>query len=460
MTLTDVLLVAVGVPAGAAIAARLALRRVRISPLGVTRRVTPRPPRTYRVIPLLAGLGELAYFIGRRPETTDGQILAFVSGALLVLAGLVIAGPWLTMAGARLLARNTARPALLVAGRRLADDPKAGFRAVSGLVLALCVMSGTVGVITAMVAERGLPQPTAAAGDALVTDSSEGSEARPLPDGIVEKLGAIPGVRGVTVIHANPLGTPDPTWGDTDVHGPAPQPAGLASCAQLAAMPVFSSCPAGAEAASVAPDFAHFGLAHGQDWPAVWPAAAISADRLERLPAQQIVVATDGSRTAIEQARTSLADAFPDTLFPVTIAEDRLWAMQELSGYQRLASVIILLSFPIAGCSLVVSAAGGLSDRKRPFSLLRLTGVPLGLLRRTVLLESAVPLLAVSIVAIGTGFLAAHLFLKAQLDYSLQAPGADYYVTILAGLATALAVIASTLPLLSRITGPETARNE
>ena len=33
-------------------AARLALRRVQISPLGVTRRVTPRPPRAYRLIPL------------------------------------------------------------------------------------------------------------------------------------------------------------------------------------------------------------------------------------------------------------------------------------------------------------------------------------------------------------------------------------------------------------------------
>ena len=37
--------VALGVPLAAAVAARLALRRVQISPLGVTRRVTPQPPR-------------------------------------------------------------------------------------------------------------------------------------------------------------------------------------------------------------------------------------------------------------------------------------------------------------------------------------------------------------------------------------------------------------------------------
>lgn len=121
-------------PVGAAIAARIALRRVQVSPLGVTRRVTPRPPRVYRVNPLAAGIAELAHTIGRMPRSTNGQIWVFAPGILLVLTGLVIAGPWLTMARARLLARRTSRPALLVAGRRLADDPKAGFRAVSGLV--------------------------------------------------------------------------------------------------------------------------------------------------------------------------------------------------------------------------------------------------------------------------------------------------------------------------------------
>ncbi len=58
------------------------------------------------------------------------------------------------------------------------------------------------------------------------------------------------------------------------------------------------------------------------------------------------------------------------------------------------------------------------------------------------------------------GFLAAELFLSSQLSYSLQPPGAGYYLIVLAGLAASLAVIASTMPLLRRITGPETARNE
>ncbi|WP_051653641.1 FtsX-like permease family protein [Kitasatospora cheerisanensis] len=44
LTPLQILGVAVGVPLAAAVAARIALRRVQISPLGVTRRVTPAPP--------------------------------------------------------------------------------------------------------------------------------------------------------------------------------------------------------------------------------------------------------------------------------------------------------------------------------------------------------------------------------------------------------------------------------
>jgi hypothetical protein len=77
LTLMDVLIVAIGLPVGAALAAWIALHRVQISPLGVTRRVTPGPPRAYRLIPLVAGILELAYFtVVEPPHTTGGQTIA------------------------------------------------------------------------------------------------------------------------------------------------------------------------------------------------------------------------------------------------------------------------------------------------------------------------------------------------------------------------------------------------
>jgi predicted lysophospholipase L1 biosynthesis ABC-type transport system permease subunit len=146
----------------------------------------------------------------------------------------------------------------------------------------------------------------------------------------------------------------------------------------------------------------------------------------------------------------------------------RTWATHdpgrghEQSSYaelQRLTDVVIVASLVIAGCSLAVEVAAGLTDRKRPFSLLRLTGAPLGMLRSVVTLESAAPLVVVTILSAGAGFLTSALFLRPELGESLRWPQAAYYV-VLAGLAASLGVIASTFPLLERITGPEAAGNE
>jgi ABC-type antimicrobial peptide transport system permease subunit len=181
---------------------------------------------------------------------------------------------------------------------------------------------------------------------------------------------------------------------------------------------------------------------------------------LAGLPIESIVVATDGSAAALERARTVLGAAYPMERFANTEAEFLADSARTLTGWKQLANVVILASLAIAGSSLAVSVVGGLTDRKRPFSMLRLTGVPIAMLRRVVALETAVPLLLAAIVAIGTGFLAAHLFLTAQMRYSLHPPGIGYYGIVLAGLAVSLGLIASTFPLLRRITGPQTARNE
>jgi predicted lysophospholipase L1 biosynthesis ABC-type transport system permease subunit len=173
-----------------------------------------------------------------------------------------------------------------------------------------------------------------------------------------------------------------------------------------------------------------------------------------------IVTLTDGSTAALERARTILQLAHPMLYSPYSDVEFGAESAKVFLGWQRLADVVILASLAIAGCSLAVSVAGGLSERRRPFSMLRLTGVSLGTLRRVVALESVTPLLLASVVALGSGLLAAHLFLTAQMDLSLSPPALSFYAVVAGGLAASLAVIASTMPLLRRITGPEAARNE
>jgi hypothetical protein len=101
-----------------------------------------------------------------------------------------------------------------------------------------------------------------------------------------------------------------------------------------------------------------------------------------------------------------------------------------------------------------------LGERKRPFSLLRLTGVPLGVLRRIVALESALPLVIVAAVSVVVGLVSAALYLHSQVGIAFRIPGVAYWATVLGGLAASFAIITSTFPLLNRMTGPEVARND
>jgi hypothetical protein len=480
LSLPDILVVALGVPVAAAVAARLALRRVHISPLGVARRTTPMPPRAWRVLPLLAGLAELGFFVLQgTPSSPGGEVWALLPGFALIIVGLIIAGPWLTMAAARVMARRTSRPGALIAARRLADDPRAAFRAVSGLVLALFITTVAVVTITTQDA-KDLTRFASPAAAAVLTDQlvpsnsiSFGPAQAPADVGagpaapaapLAARLREIPGVQGVAVVRADPKLTIPGTFDNLGTYpgGSSPVSAGVVSCAQLATVPALGRCPAGATAAAF-PSGGFGGPVDATTSAGItWPAVNMPASRLARLGVDAINVQTNGSGPAIEQARTVLESAYanPSGSAPSTIGD--LIARDNLknNAYQQLANTVILVSLPIAGCTLAASIAAGLADRKRPFSMLRLTGARLATLRRVVALESAVPLLAVAAVAIGTGFGAAAEYASVAQDQAMVPPGAAYYLITAGGILVSLGIIAGTFPLLARITGPEVARNE
>jgi hypothetical protein len=457
--LADILIVMIGVPAAAAVAARIALRRVMTAPLCVTRRVTPPAPRPVRLIPLLAGIGELGYFaVTGHPRSSSGQILAYVPGIFLTMIGLVVAGPWLTMAGSRFMAGRTSGPAALLAGRRLADNPGAAFRSITGLVLALFVTSVSAGITTTIIASHGATDTGAAASGTLadqfitgVTTSGRTLTAvASVSTPVLAGLSTIPGVRGVTVIHTSPQAVTNPGQNENDMPG-------LVSCAQLARTPAAGRCARGASVAAITLDLSGAETSSSQATK-VWPTAAVTLQRLRRKPALMVIVSTDGAGAVIERARTALEADFRHLGPPVILAASG--SQSSYAALQHMTGVVIIASLIIAGCSMAVSVASGLSDRKRPFSLLRLAGAQLGVLRRVVALESAVPLGAVAAVSAAMGFLAAALFLRSELGETLRPPGGGYYGILVAGLCASLGVIACTFPLLERVTGPETARNE
>lgn len=79
------------------------------------------------------------------PDTAAGD--ALLGGSLaLMLVGLVACGPWLTSLTGRAAGRLARGPALLLAGRRLEDEPRAQARAMSAVVLV--VVAATIGLVS------------------------------------------------------------------------------------------------------------------------------------------------------------------------------------------------------------------------------------------------------------------------------------------------------------------------
>ena len=454
----DVAIVIIGVPIAAVASARLALRRVQVSPLGVSRRAASAPPRVFRIIPLLAGVAVLAYFdaVGK-PGSNSGQLLELLVGFLLLVVGLVLAGPWLTTAGARLMANRANHPATLIAGRRLLDNPKAAFRFISGLVLALFVTSAAIGALSSIAATSATGGGSIGNGTLALPFCSFSAPSCPasaqVPSVPSQTLGAIratPGVRGVAVIHQVPADQ-RASWGG---------PVGLVACDELAKTPAIGRCKPGAAAASVGYFLSNV-LGHNSHASStLWPTAHLSEAQLTTLPVDAVVVATDGSSAAIERVRTALEQAFPFQGTPVAVEALDPATARFLAAIEDMTAVVIVASLIIAACSLAVNVTAGLGERKRPFSLLRLTGVPLSILRRVITLESALPLLIVAVVSLVVGLVAGALYLSSQVGITFQVPGITFWAAVLGGLAASLAIIAATFPLLNRITGPEVARNE
>ena len=453
----DIALAVIGVPVAAVVSARLALRRVQISPLGVSRRASSRPPRIVRIIPLLAGIAVLAYFdaVGK-PGSNGSQILELLVGFVLLIVGLVLAGPWFTTAGSRLMAKRANRPATLIAGRRLLDNPKAAFRFISGLVIALFVASAMIGALSSIAAATSSSSGGSAGRDTLselfcsfyMSNCPASAEVSSVPGQVLDELRSTPGVRAVTVVHQNPtqaqLGTSF----------------GVVACDQLAKTPAIGKCAPGATEASIGYFLSNL-LGHNSNASStVWPSAHLSAADVARLPVDAVVVATNGSSGSLERARTTLERAFPFQGAPVAVDALDPSTARLLTMIQDMTDVIIVASLIIAACSLAVTIAAGLGERKRPFSLLRLTGVPTSLLHRVVALESALPLFLVAAVSIVVGLVSAALYLHSQVDIAFSIPGIAYWATVLGGLAASLAIITATFPILDRMTGPEVARNE
>ncbi len=476
----------VAVPVISAAAALISLRRIRISPLGVSRKVTPKPPRFWRVIPLLLGIA--MYVVG--VLTTDTKNIGAMTypGLLVIMIGLIYGGPWLTMQAARLLSKTTRGTSTLLAARRLADDPKAAFRSVSGLVLAVFLGTMVAGLLP--VVNATMKTPSANALNNVLYDSftygpvcgnsvncTGGKALKMQPDGfftglspqsgakLISELQAFPGV-AVAPVYKNPLVLPPGKIGpDQPPAQNSPQSfPSILPCGPLAKIAAFGTCAHGAQyvyadASNLQSDNPTYSTQAFVD--ATNPAAPSDTTQL-RMESMLVKV---NDATTLEQVRTFLATHVTDSASgaaPRTFGEAVQARSALTATIQRLFFVAIALTLFVAGCSLAVAVGGGIVERKRPFSLLRITGVQMSTLYKVVILEGALPLITAMVVAAGLGYgISLESVSKvAPKGTPIPGPSTSYYIIMGAGLVVSLLVILVTLPILRYVTQPDNARFE
>ncbi len=497
----------VGVPVIATLSSLWSLRRVRISPLGVSRKVTPPPPRLWLVLPLLIGIPLFVVpLLGDRLsksetlKTNPTTPLLYV-GTFLIMAGLVLGGPWLTMQVARGLARLSRGASSLLAARRLADNPKNAFRAVSGVVLAVFVgslLASIVPVINA--AQTSLGGNASSLTDVLRAPYSTGPRTG-LPPGEAAKLMAELRGPGVTVlaVYDNPSFNPGPPpfapgapsggrplrlRSRSGSQGPRSPSAGssgqydsIVSCASLRQFPALGRCAPGEKV--VQADINNDLLTDNPltiTLPVVTQANPTAPANTKKLSLGALLVKT-GNATTLEKVRTlitlfdanvvahnGLSNWQMGNAEPETFGEIAQIRNQDDNNAETVVLAIVALTLLMAACSLAVTVGGGIVERRRPFTLLRLSGTSSAALYRVVVLESVLPLVSASLVAAATGIGVAIPLVKAlpalRNEPSVAHPGSVYYLAMGAGLLVALMVISSALPLIRRVTQPNSARFE
>lgn len=475
--LWEFVLILIGVPVSAIIASFLSLRRLNVSPLGVSRKTTPPSPRIKSLLPLVLGIAVFA--AGLLLSSTEDPPFLAVPGLMFIMIGLITGGPWLTLQAARLMGKVIPGAVGLLATRRLTDNPRVAFRAVSGLVLVVLAASVTALMAPAVLTQR-LPAQNSVLDTVLTAEffpSGTGKQTTaPAPeDGphlpmfglqpaegreLTRQLQDIP---GVTVFPIYAEASDQSEIQGRFSSGDRLEPVSVIGCASLERLSVLGTCPSAAE--SVVVDRAAFEAvihSHQISSLATEKSQALPIDTDTMLLRAIFVQASDA--TALEEARTLLSQrtVVPTDGALLTFEESRQAALATAAKLQAIISAGVIITLITAGSSIAVAVAGGLIERKRPFGLLRLSGAPLSVLYKVVLWEAAVPLMSATLVAGAIGIGAGMLTIAALAPdgVGIEMPELPYILALVSGPVIALLIVGATLPLVGRLTKPDDARFE
>ena len=434
------ILTAVGVVGGATAVSWWRTRRADVGPLGASRERRERAPRPVRLLPLLLGLAGLTAvrLAGGRLSTT-ALVTLLIGSFLSTMLGLLWAGPLLTCWAAR-AARRRARTAAQVMGLgRLVQHPRAAFRAVGGMVVALYAVTLFAVAITAAAGVPGVRTgPGRLNPQALFTTPATADPAA--LDSVLGRLRAVPGVTTAS------LGYPQ-----------APQQGQKGRGLRLI-LPVEDARALGAAEADsptgwVSVDWGWVLGERADPAPAQAPqtdgpsAGSPPAGSPSAAGAPVLLVSTDGGPGAVERARTAMVSAVGADLVSYPVSRYDIRAVQASATENQFAAlgyIGILIAAGVSTASLAVSTVSSLLARRRVLGLLRLTGMPHAALRRVVAYETLLPVATVLALSIGAAAYTAWVLITGVSARSISWPAGSYYAVVGACLTlVGVAVLAS-----------------
>ena len=497
------ILVMLGVPVLAVATAVFALRRVVTSPLGATRRALPRQVGWWRLVPLTVGMLMLVgAWYDRHDLLTGGTrgAVLLVGGAGLALVGLAVAAAAVARLGGLLLHRYGPGAASQLAGRRLEADPAAAARVLTGAMLVVAVVGLLLGFLPLLDASQGgysfdirdaalrpgtltlqIPSDERAHGTAAVTAvqqtrgvtgvatvvqialSHDGSarsvdaalvancaDLRRVTRSPLRQCGSAPAYRLVTdypdvnVRQARP----GETWQIMAQDKPSGAVLRLPNQLPELRLPAGLTDMVGG-GLLISPRLLPLDLAAHP---------AITADTQE-----QVFIATDGRAATAERVRSAW---WANSLFdkPMTVREAQAEQLSDSTAlYRRAALAGVLFALTAAALSFAVTSADALRERRRGLAALIALGAPVAVLRRSVLLQTAVPLLLNIALATGSSIGATVLYLRLDSDdggYRVPLPWAGWSLMAAAAVAAVLVSTTLTLPFIRAAARPDALRTE
>ncbi|SFP83665.1 FtsX-like permease family protein [Amycolatopsis arida] len=402
--------IVVAMPLLVLLAAVLGLRRVVTSPLSATGGHSRKPLHWWRLL-VLPAAGLFFFYVITTADEGGGLLLVFLALAFVVGSAAVV-GPWITSAIGGLFVRGWRRPAVLLAGRRLRDDPRGAYRSSAGVVLAVFAGSMALTLLPSFEAMAGGGRSFEDSVLYVETDA-EGAE-RVLAGANAElaRYGQVERAVAVGMVYL------------VDAAG-STRSALVAGCAVADELTRFDMAGACAGGPAIYSDqrvnTSGLGIETGPGSPTTplpagvpfRPVVATDGDVSGSivvdpavLPAgvvpERVTVAVPTTPENREVVRTALVGAAGGA--QVESRELRLEGQQtQLADLRRVTVIGLVAAAVLAGCSAAIATAGSVMDRRRTFGALIAAGTPVRVLARALRAEAAMPALVATVGAGAAG---------------------------------------------------------